>query len=52
MELEAILNLLPLPYLVQDESHVGRKTENKRVMTAKGGKPVAKVEWLRTALIA
>jgi transposase len=49
MELEAILHLPPLRYLAQDESRIGRKTETKRVITAKGVKPIAKVEWPREA---
>ena len=34
-----------LRYLSQDESRIGRKTETKRVITGKGVKPKAKVEW-------
>lgn len=44
MELQAILGIEQLRYLAQDESRVGRKTETKRVITAKGVKPKMKVE--------
>ncbi|NJL87358.1 MAG: IS630 family transposase, partial [Leptolyngbyaceae cyanobacterium SM1_1_3] len=47
MELQALLNLPPLRYLAQDESRIGRKTETQRVITAKGVKPITKVEWPR-----
>lgn len=49
MELQSILDLPPLRYLAQDESRIGRKTETKRVITAKGMKPTAKVERPREA---
>lgn len=49
MELQAILGIEQLRYLAQDESRVGRKTETKRVITAKGVKPKMKVEWPREA---
>ncbi|NJM84985.1 MAG: hypothetical protein HC839_01615 [Leptolyngbyaceae cyanobacterium RM2_2_21] len=49
MELQALLNLPPLRYLAQDESRIGRKTETQRVITAKGVKPITKVEWPREA---
>lgn len=49
MELQAILGIEQLRYLAQDESRVGRKTETKRVVTAKGVKPKMKVEWPREA---
>jgi len=49
MELQAILQIPQLRYLAQDESRVGRKTETKRVLAAKGVKPIAKVEWSREA---
>lgn len=49
MELQSILQLPVLRYLAQDESRIGRKTETKRVITAKGVKPIAKVEWPREA---
>jgi propanol-preferring alcohol dehydrogenase len=49
MELKAILNLPLLPYLAQDESCIGHQTETKRLMIAKGEKPIAKLEWPREA---
>ncbi len=49
MELQAVLGLKELRYLAQDESRVGRKTETKRVITAKGTKPKVKVAWPREA---
>lgn len=49
MELQALLNIPQLRYLAQDESRIGRKTETKRVITAKGVKPKAAVEWPREA---
>jgi len=49
MELQAILNIPKLRYLAQDESRVGRKTETKKVITATGVKPIAKVQWPREA---
>jgi len=44
-----MLNLPTIRYLVQDESRIGRKTETGRVITAKGVKPIAKVDWPREA---
>ena len=49
MELQALLNIPQLRYLAQDESRIGRKTETKRVITAKGVKSKAAVEWPREA---
>jgi transposase len=49
MELQALLNIPRLRYLAQDESRIGRKTETKRVITAKGVKPKVSVEWPREA---
>lgn len=49
MELEAILGLKPLRYLAQDETRIGRKTETKRVITSRGVKPKALVQWPREA---
>jgi len=49
MALQAMLNLPPVRYLAQDESRIGRKTETARVITAKGVKPIAKVDWPREA---
>lgn len=49
MELERLLYLPPWRYLAQDESRIGRKTATRRVITAKGVKPIAKVEWPREA---
>ena len=43
MELQALLNIPQLRYLAQDESRIGRKTEPKRVITAKGVKPKVSV---------
>ncbi len=37
------------PHLAQDESRIGSKTETTRVITAKGVKPIAKVDWPREA---
>lgn len=34
-------------YLCQDETRVGMKTETSKVITAKGVKPTAKVQWGR-----
>ncbi len=50
MELEAILGMKPLRYLAQDETRIGRKTETKRVITSRGVKPKAKVQWPREAI--
>jgi hypothetical protein len=36
-----------LRYLCQDETRVGLKTETGRVITSRGVKPVAKVQWQR-----
>lgn len=47
MELQAIFGIKQLRYLAQDESRVGRKTETKRVISAKGAKPKVKVAWPR-----
>jgi hypothetical protein len=44
-----MLNLSGIRYLVQNESWIGRKTETARVITAKGIKPIAKVDWPREA---
>jgi len=49
MALQSMLNLPTIRYLVQDESRIGRKTETGRVITAKGVKPIAKVDWPREA---
>lgn len=49
MELEAILDIKQLRYLAQDETRIGRKTETKRVITTRGVKPKAKVQWPREA---
>jgi transposase len=49
MELEAILEIKQLRYLAQDETRIGRKTETKRVITSRGVKPKAKVQWPREA---
>ncbi|MDJ0704156.1 MAG: IS630 family transposase [Leptolyngbyaceae cyanobacterium MO_188.B28] len=49
MELQSLLNIPQLRYLAQDESRMGRKTETKRVITAKGVKPKVSVEWPREA---
>lgn len=49
MELAAILGIEPLRYLAQDETRIGRKTETKRVITSRGVKPKAKVQWPREA---
>lgn len=48
-ELQAILAIPQLRYLAQDESRIGRKTQSQRVISAKGVKPKAKVEWPREA---
>lgn len=49
LELQALLGIPQLRYLAQDESRIGRKTETKRVITAKGVKPKALVAWPREA---
>lgn len=49
MELETILGIEQLRYLAQDETRIGRKTETKRVITARGVKPQVKVQWPREA---
>jgi transposase len=49
MELEAIFGINQLRYLAQDETRIGRKTENKRVITSIGVKPKLKVQWPREA---
>lgn len=49
MELETILGIKQLRYLAQDETRIGRKTETKRVITSRGVKPKAKVQWPREA---
>ncbi len=36
-------------YLAEDESRIGRKTQTKRVITAKGVKPSVKLDWPREA---
>lgn len=41
--------LQPLRYLCQDETRIGRKTETGRVITSRGVKPTAKVQWPREA---
>ena len=49
MELQVILDLKALRYLAQDETRIGLKTETKRVITSRGVKPKAKVQWPRAA---
>lgn len=50
MVFQAIFQLhQPLRYLCQDETRIGRKTETGRVITARGVKPIAKVQWPREA---
>lgn len=50
MELQTVLLLSqPLRYLCQDETRLGRKTETARVITKRGVKPKAKVQWPREA---
>jgi transposase len=50
MELQALLQVTrPLRYLCQDETRLGRKTETKRVITRRGVKPKATVQWPREA---
>lgn len=50
MELIALTNsALPLRYWCEDESRVGLKTELGRVITARGVKPIAPVQWVRQA---
>jgi transposase len=49
IERETILNIKQLRYLAQDETRIGRKTETKRVITARGVKPKVKVQWPREA---
>ncbi|MFS0520085.1 hypothetical protein ACEYW6_36100 [Nostoc sp. UIC 10607] len=49
----ALQNLLGggkrLRYLCQDETRLGLKTETGRVITARGVKPIVKVQWPRKA---
>ncbi|MBW4445171.1 MAG: IS630 family transposase [Plectolyngbya sp. WJT66-NPBG17] len=40
---------LPLRYWCEDESRMGLKTELGRVITARGVKPIAPVQWVRQA---
>jgi transposase len=49
MELEAILAIPTRRYLAQDQTRIGRKTETKRVISASGVKPIAKVDFPREA---
>ena len=49
MEWQSLLNIPQLRYWAQDESRIDRKTKTPRVMTAKGVKPKASVEWPREA---
>lgn len=50
MEFQALFQLSQtLRYLCQDESRIGRKSEPKRVITKRGVKPKAPVQWPREA---
>ena len=49
MELQVILHPPAVRYLCQDETRIGRKTETKRVITRRGVKPKAAVQWPREA---
>lgn len=49
MQLQAILGIEHLRYRAQDETRIGRKTETRRVVTARGIQPIVKVAWPREA---